>query len=158
MTIKEDWDSYQTAIIPPNAPLNQRVETLRAFMAGCASMFKLMMDAAEGDEADAEVKLTALESELKTYASRVGQVDELPPLPPDVEAAYEIKDDHIQKRLRLLGDQIHKGLPKGWGFTLFLFTLGEGGSMFYLSSAERESMLEALHEFIARQIERKRAN
>jgi len=55
-------------------------------------------------------------------------------------------------RLRTLGEQIKKGMPKGWAFTLFMFTLGKDGSMFYLSSAERTSMLEALKEFIARQL------
>lgn len=37
------------------------------------------------------------------------------------------------------------------GFSLFVFTFGEGGWMTFMSNAERESLTEALGEFIRRQ-------
>jgi len=37
------------------------------------------------------------------------------------------------------------------GFALFLFTFGEGGWLTYISNAERDTMLQALVEFIERQ-------
>lgn len=46
--------------------------------------------------------------------------------------------------------QLHPDHPR-IGFTLLLFTLGEGGWMTYISNSERESMIEAMQEFIAKQ-------
>ena len=40
-------------------------------------------------------------------------------------------------------------LPPGTGLTLFLFSYGAGGGMAYLSTAERDSMIAALEEFLA---------
>jgi len=151
-TIKASWDHYLASVFDHPPSLVQQTETQRAFYAGAVALFGLVMQATERDEAGAEAALAGLQAEMDAYAARIGTPTELAPLPPEVEAGYEVKDADAQRRLRTLGDQIRKGLPPGWAFTLFLFTLGEGGSMFYLSSAERTSMLEALHEFIARQL------
>jgi hypothetical protein len=158
MTLKAEWESYLRRVFDQPPSLVQQTETQRAFYAGAAAMFSLFLATTEVTEDEGEAALDTLQAELTAYAARIGRSDELSPLPPEIEAQYEIKDADIQTRLRTLGDQIRKGLPKGWAFTLFLFTLGEGGSMFYLSSAERTSMLEALHEFIARQIPRARGH
>jgi GTPase len=63
------------------------------------------------------------------------------PLPP------ELADGKLQD----LAKQIRAQLPDGWGFGLFLFNYGEGGSMVWVSSAERATILEALHEFLRKQ-------
>lgn len=36
----------------------------------------------------------------------------------------------------------------GYGFCLLVFDFGESGRMNYISNAERESMIEAMQEFI----------
>lgn len=158
MTLKQQWENYVAAVLPPTAPLVQQTETQRAFYAGATAMFDLVMRSADGTDDESEAALAAIQAELEAFAARVGTPYELPALPPEIEAAYEVKDAPIQDRLRQMGRAIQRGLPPGWAFTLFLFTLGEGGSMFYLSSAERTSMLKALHEFIARQIPTKGGN
>lgn len=61
---------------------------------------------------------------------------------------FEVKNEEAQKALREVGEYIKGMVPAGYGFTLLLFNMGEGGAMFYMSSAERESMIEAMKEFI----------
>lgn len=61
---------------------------------------------------------------------------------------YEIKNEDIEALLKELGSDLKKRMPAGWGFNLLIFSYGEGGSMFYLSSAQRNDMLKAMREFI----------
>lgn len=62
---------------------------------------------------------------------------------------YQVRNQEIEELLRSLGRRIGREMPEGWGFTVFLFQ-NEGKSIFYISTAERESMLMAMKEFIAR--------
>ena len=72
------------------------------------------------------------------------------PTPPDIN--YTIPDPHgIQPILKAIAADIHERLPLGFGFTLLLFEYGEGGGLFYISSAERSDMIAAMKEFIQRQ-------
>lgn len=48
-----------------------------------------------------------------------------------------------------LGRTIGKVVPPGAGFAFLLFDFGERGNMSYVSNAQRESMIEALHGLIA---------
>ena len=64
---------------------------------------------------------------------------------------FEVRDPEIEDHLKGIGRTIAEVLPEGWGFTLLIFSFGEGGSTFYLSNAQRKDMLEALQEFIDRQ-------
>lgn len=57
--------------------------------------------------------------------------------------------DNVRKTGNEIGALIGRQLPPGWGFGLFIFTYGEGGSMFWLSSADRNDMLKALSEWIS---------
>jgi hypothetical protein len=41
-------------------------------------------------------------------------------------------------------------LPDGWGFALLVFTYG-GGTMTYISSAQRADMILAMQEFLRKQ-------
>jgi predicted hydrocarbon binding protein len=59
--------------------------------------------------------------------------------------------DEIKDTLRDMGRTIGKALPKGWGFTLLIYTFGEGGTMTYISNAQREDMLKAMQEFLQKQ-------
>ena len=61
---------------------------------------------------------------------------------------YQVKNEQMETMLKEWGRKIKKTLPKGVGFTLFLYDYGENGSMFYLSTSERADMIKALEEFI----------
>ncbi len=64
---------------------------------------------------------------------------------------YEVKNDHIKSLMHDISQEIRKAVPKGWGFTLMLFELGDRPALFYISSASREDMVSAMKEFIARE-------
>lgn len=59
--------------------------------------------------------------------------------------------ENVKKAGNEIGRLIGKRLPAGWGFGLFLFTYGEKGTMFWISSAERNDMLKALSEWISKE-------
>lgn len=64
---------------------------------------------------------------------------------------YEVRNEKIEKELLRIGEEIKKGTPEGWGFALFMFDMDTTtGSMFYISTAERTSMIAAMKEFIAK--------
>jgi hypothetical protein len=67
---------------------------------------------------------------------------------------YEVNNPEIKNTLQKMGGVIGGELPDGWGFALFLFSYGENGSMFYISSAQREDVQSALAEFLQREKEK----
>ena len=66
---------------------------------------------------------------------------------------YEVRDERLEGALRELADYIDGKLPSGFGFCLLLFTF-EPGVTFYISNAERGTMIAALQEFIRSNKER----
>lgn len=68
----------------------------------------------------------------------------------DEEINLEVRNEEIEKLLRVVGLTIKDIMPKGWGFTVLMFDYGDHGNMFYMSSAEREDMIKAMKEFIAK--------
>ena len=69
---------------------------------------------------------------------------------PSYESSFEVRKAEVESLLKDVGDIIGSALKKhapGYGFTLMLFSYGEGGNMFYLSSADREDMIRAMDEF-----------
>jgi hypothetical protein len=64
---------------------------------------------------------------------------------------FEVRNEEIEQQLKAVGRAVKDNMPDGWGFTLFMFSYGADGSMFYLSSANREDMVKAMKEFIERQ-------
>lgn len=59
--------------------------------------------------------------------------------------------DDVTRIMRDLGRLLAKQMPPGWGFGLLMFTLGEGGTMTWISNANREDMLKAMQEFLKAQ-------
>src|SRR5436853_5214072 len=57
----------------------------------------------------------------------------------DNPSRYEVRNPEIEAILKTLGEAIRAQIPAGWVFALFIASAGEGGSTFYLSSAERET-------------------
>lgn len=66
------------------------------------------------------------------------------------EEEYEIQNEPIRAMLRDVGHTIGDQLPPGWGMCLLLFTF-DGEETFYISNAERGSMIKMLQEFIREQ-------
>lgn len=65
---------------------------------------------------------------------------------------HELDNPKIRALLNDIATRIDSALPPGWGFALYLFEFaGVGDQMFWISNAQREPMLHALYEFIARQ-------
>lgn len=61
---------------------------------------------------------------------------------------YEVENPAIKVLMNDIGKALGAQMPKGWGFTLLMFTYGPDGDMFYISSAQRDDMLRAMAEFI----------
>lgn len=61
------------------------------------------------------------------------------------------RNAEVESKLRNIGARIGTSLPSGFGFTLLIYSFGPDGSMFYISNAERTSMIEAMQEFISKQ-------
>jgi hypothetical protein len=66
------------------------------------------------------------------------------------EMKYEVRDEQIEALLKDIGQRLKSVMPDGYGFNLLIFSFGDGGSMFYLSNAQREDMIRAMQEFIAK--------
>ncbi len=64
------------------------------------------------------------------------------------ESDHRLAD--LEAQAASIGRVIKEQLPPGVGMTLFIFTLGEGGWMTFVSSAERADVVESLREFISR--------
>ena len=61
---------------------------------------------------------------------------------------YEVRDESSEKMLNEIGQILRSACPEGYGFSLLVFSFGEGGNMFYTSNAQREDMIRAMQEFI----------
>lgn len=66
------------------------------------------------------------------------------------EMQYEVDNPEIKARLRAIGESIKKTLPPNFGFALHIFEYGDGGDMFFISSAARADYIRLLREFISR--------
>lgn len=64
---------------------------------------------------------------------------------------FQVRDERIEKQLKEIGDRLRERLEdSGYGFTLLIFSFGDGGNMFYTSNANRQDVCNAMREFIAK--------
>ena len=72
---------------------------------------------------------------------------------PTEDPRYDVRHPEAEALLRKLGRMITEIVAEvpGYGFGLFIFQYGPGGNMFWISNAERESILAAMEEFIERE-------
>ena len=56
----------------------------------------------------------------------------------------------IERACRSIGAKIAGSVPPGLGFMLLLYDFGGAGSIAYFSNGQREDMIAAMKEFIAR--------
>lgn len=61
---------------------------------------------------------------------------------------FEVRNAEVEQKLKEIGNILRSVMPEGWGFTLLISSYGEGGSMFYMSSVERQDAVNMLREFI----------
>lgn len=64
------------------------------------------------------------------------------------EMKYEVQNPEIQTLLRQIAEKIGEQMPDGWGFTLLMFSYGQAGNLFYISSAQRQDIMNTMREFI----------
>jgi hypothetical protein len=64
--------------------------------------------------------------------------------------AFEVRNAAAEEKLKEIGRMLKASMPEGFGFTVLIFSYegGKTGSLFYLSSAERDSMIATMREFI----------
>jgi hypothetical protein len=156
-TVAESFATYRAKVLPPAAPSVQVVECQRAFYAGvyfCLINLAYNIGDDSTDEEQGILELEKLKAECEAYAATAGQpLPHAVPPPAVVEPPnYQTDDDAAVRPIakdigRIIADQ----LPDGWGFTLLLFTFGPGGSLSYISNADRSDMLLTMKEFIRRQ-------
>ena len=154
-SIAEAYAGYCAAVGLTGAPPVQVEECRRAFVAGSYFLLTALAGYVAADTTsvdEGERYLEALKAEAETFARRLTND---PPAadPADLgQMQYTTPDpDRIQGLLQAIGHRIREGLPPGYGFNLLIFNFGPGGSLFYLSNADREDMLTAMREFIQRQ-------
>ncbi len=63
---------------------------------------------------------------------------------------FKVRHFQAEQVLRKMGQDLKHYTPEGFGFMVLLFTYGDGGAMFYASSAERADMIKAMKEFISK--------
>lgn len=61
---------------------------------------------------------------------------------------FWVEDPKAEEALKKVGRKIKEMMPEGYGFSLLVFAFNKEGGMFYMSSAERSTMIEAMKEFI----------
>jgi hypothetical protein len=73
-SIKSEWESYHTTVLPRNAPPIQIMECRRAFYAGAEAFFRCVYDVGSDDapEDDGVEYLETLSQELQTFGRDVG--------------------------------------------------------------------------------------
>lgn len=159
-TVAEAFASYRRVVIPDDASAVQVQECERAFYAGSYSMLMNVATSIEEDTPEEEgvAFLDALKAECEAYIRQQGR--EVPAAAPPVveQHGYNVRSADVEATLRDLAGQIKPQVPSGFGFTLLIFSYGQtglakegkAGSLFYISSARREDMVQAMKEFIAR--------
>lgn len=55
-----------------------------------------------------------------------------------------------ERKAREWARLLRRDLPRGWGFVVFLASLGKGGATTYLSTIERDDSIRMIKEWLAR--------
>lgn len=68
--IEEQWMAFERAVLAPTAPEVQRTEMRKAFYAGAAVLFKVLMDLGEPEISEdvGEATLERIGNEIQAYA------------------------------------------------------------------------------------------
>lgn len=165
-TIAEGFRAYRALVIPDDAGPVQVLETEAAFYGAVYWMLQSFLNSMDDDvdEDDGARGLERLKQESERFLLQRGREEKkkkaAPPEFPTVadQSSYNVRHTEVEQLLRKLGRDLKGQMPPGFGYTLLIFSYGklgltgEGkeGSMFYISTAERHDMVQAMKEFIAR--------
>lgn len=61
---------------------------------------------------------------------------------------YEVRNEEIEGQLRKIAGVLSGALPKGWGFTVFMYEYLPGEALFYIGSGDREGTILALERHL----------
>jgi hypothetical protein len=64
-------------------------------------------------------------------------------------SAQEQLEDQVRAELQVLGREIKRSLPKGFGFALLVTSAEPGAALLYVSTLDRSDVLQMMREFIA---------
>jgi hypothetical protein len=165
-TVAASWDTYRAGVVPADAGEEQIAATRAAFYAGAYFLLVgalLTIGDDSTSEDDGVAQLEAIKQEIEAFAISYGarlprQAAVLPAPAADAvpEVAYTTADpENVRPILQTLGAQIASLLPPNWGYNLLLFPFGEqpGRGMFYVSNAERTTVLDLMREFLQRTVQ-----
>lgn len=68
-SVRESWNQFRAAVMPPNASNVQIQEMRRAFYAGAWAMFCTMNQASAGSEDEGVEALESLNAEMECFAA-----------------------------------------------------------------------------------------
>lgn len=68
--ISRGWESFSKAVLPPTAPLVQRLEMKKAFYAGASFLFAALEEFSTGDDEVDQAMARAIETELIAFAKK----------------------------------------------------------------------------------------
>lgn len=63
------------------------------------------------------------------------------------QSRHTVKDPEMIKLLNQIGERLGASIPESWGFIFFMFEFGDKKDMFYISSADREDVINVLDEW-----------
>lgn len=68
--------------------------------------------------------------------------------------SFNVRDPQMEQLQRRIANRICSSLPPGWGFSLFLFEFEQPETnCFYISNAERPSMISMIKAWLKRQVQ-----
>lgn len=151
-TIATMWEKYRAASVATATASPAQVSLTRdAFYVGATTMMTAILRATDVDDDLSTVRLDAIADEMSAFFNEPAAATEPPAAPIVQPTAYNVRDPELEPVLRDIGDRIGSMLPEGYGFALFLMQF-EQSNLFYISSAERDGMVQMLREWLNRQV------
>lgn len=81
----------------------------------------------------------------------------------EYDERYQVRNEDLERALRTMATKLSEDLPDGWAFGLFLVPFGINqaapkgiGSVFWISNADRDGMIDAVKGWIEDNEKRKR--
>jgi hypothetical protein len=154
--LAEQWASFEAGVMPLDAPDIQRKEMRCAFYGGAAALYHILMHGLDPgtQETDADMaKMQALHDELEEFPALIArEAQREAKAQPAPRSDFQVPvPEEIADILRRTGRVFKASMPEGWGFAMLVFSYGEGGTLSYISSAERDDVVKVMREFIAKQ-------
>lgn len=161
--VKDMWEICRSTL-PAEASPDQVTAAERLFYAGATAMLGAVLQVSASDDTENVVQgLLALKTEVDAYGSPEGPLASVGTLESrqavtafdiaEPGGRFSVRDTEVEALLRRLAEVISAKLPPSYGFTLFLFEVSiENGKCFYISSAQRATMVPVIRAWLNRQV------